>query len=91
MACSIAALHSMGRISVVQVHHLHPQNQERGSRVATRKVCDFDPQVHLALAAMQDWDDVQKFYGCGKFTSDSWRIFCRNELSLQVLPCIYAA
>lgn len=33
---------------------------------------------------LQDWVDVQEFYGCGKFVSDSWRIFCRGELALQV-------
>lgn len=27
---------------------------------------------------------MQEFYGCGKFVSDSWRIFCRGELALQV-------
>lgn len=27
---------------------------------------------------------MQEFYGCGKFVSDSWRIFCRGELQLQV-------
>lgn len=31
----------------------------------------------------QDWADVQEFYGCGKFVSDSWQIFCRGELALQ--------
>ena len=41
-------------------------------------------KVLQASAGVQDWEDVQEFYGCGKFTSDSWRIFCRNEFSLQV-------
>ena len=27
---------------------------------------------------------MQEFYGCGKFTSDSYRIFCRGDLSGQV-------
>lgn len=30
---------------------------------------------------MQDWKDPSEFYGCGKFVSDSWRIFCRGETS----------
>ncbi len=34
-------------------------------------------------AGVQDWDDVQEFYGCGKFVSDSWRIFCCGQLQLQ--------
>ncbi|BDA50661.1 probable methyl-CpG-binding domain protein 4 [Coccomyxa sp. Obi] len=29
----------------------------------------------------KDWKDPSEFYGCGKFTSDSWRIFCRGERS----------
>lgn len=27
----------------------------------------------------QDWSDPSEFFGCGKFTADSWRIFCRGE------------
>ncbi|EIE20622.1 hypothetical protein COCSUDRAFT_83540 [Coccomyxa subellipsoidea C-169] len=26
----------------------------------------------------KEWEDPVEFYGCGKFTSDSWRIFCRG-------------
>ncbi|GAB4820503.1 hypothetical protein N2152v2_007549 [Parachlorella kessleri] len=31
----------------------------------------------------KDWEDPQEFKGCGKFTSDSWRIFCRGHRSLR--------
>ena len=30
---------------------------------------------------IQDWEDPSEFYGCGQFCSDSWRIFCRGDLS----------
>lgn len=30
---------------------------------------------------MQDWEDVIQLYGCGKFVSDSWRIFCLGDTS----------
>mmetsp|Transcript_23757 Transcript_23757/g.56630 ORF Transcript_23757/g.56630 Transcript_23757/m.56630 type:complete len:206 (+) Transcript_23757:588-1205(+) len=29
------------------------------------------------------WDDPIQFYGCGKFISDSWRIFCRGDRSMK--------
>ena len=32
---------------------------------------------------MQSWEDPQEFKGCGEFTSDSWRIFCRGHRSLH--------
>jgi hypothetical protein len=32
---------------------------------------------------LQDWEDPQEFLGCGKFTADSWRIFCRGHRSLR--------
>jgi hypothetical protein len=28
-----------------------------------------------------DWEDPTEFYGCGKFVADSWRIFCRGDVS----------
>lgn len=30
-----------------------------------------------------DWQLPSEFSGCGKFTSDSWRIFCRGHRSLE--------
>jgi len=30
---------------------------------------------------MQDWKDPTEFDGCGKFTADSWRIFCKGRSS----------
>ena len=32
---------------------------------------------------------MQEFYGCGKFTSDSYRIFCRGDLSSQASRLAY--
>ena len=29
----------------------------------------------------QDWEDPSEFPGCDQFCSDSWRIFCRGDLS----------
>ena len=31
------------------------------------------------MTCMQAWEDPSHFYGCGKFASDSWRIFCRSQ------------
>jgi hypothetical protein len=31
----------------------------------------------------KDWESPLEFSGCGKFTSDSWRIFCRGHRSLE--------
>ena len=31
----------------------------------------------------KDWQLPSEFAGCGKFTSDSWRIFCRGHRSLE--------
>jgi hypothetical protein len=28
-----------------------------------------------------DWEDPTAFYGCGKFVADSYRIFCRGDVS----------
>lgn len=42
--------------------HLHYQN----GNISSQDLC------------MQEWEDPVEFYGCGKFTSDSWRIFCRG-------------
>jgi hypothetical protein len=42
--------------------------------------------VHEAasvLAGHQEWEDPCEFHGCGKFASDSWRIFCRGERSAR--------
>lgn len=35
-------------------------------------------EINIAFALLQDWTDVSELYGCGKFASDSWRIFCRG-------------
>ena len=43
----------------------------------------FTPFEGRKLWCMQDWKDPREFYGCGKFVSDSWRIFCRGERSTQ--------
>ena len=34
---------------------------------------------------MQAWEDPSEFYGCGKFASDSWRIFCRGQTSAKTV------
>ena len=31
------------------------------------------------MTCMQAWEDPSCFHGCGKFASDSWRIFCRGQ------------
>lgn len=56
---------------------MRERHPNRGTPVALLK-------IHTPCR-LQAWEDVQEFYGCGKFVSDSWRIFCRGELSLQVL------
>jgi hypothetical protein len=30
-----------------------------------------------------NWEDPSAFYGCGRFVSDSWRIFCRGHRSVH--------
>lgn len=32
---------------------------------------------------LQGWEDPAEFKGCGKFVSDSWRIFCRGHRSVR--------
>ncbi|XP_075264804.1 uncharacterized protein LOC142356954 [Convolutriloba macropyga] len=32
---------------------------------------------------LTDWTEPSEFYGCGKFVSDSWRIFCQGERCLK--------
>ena len=57
----------------------------RGEALEALRPLGLQEQRHAALAHMSagflasGWDDPSAFKGCGKFTSDSWRIFCRGE------------
>lgn len=50
------------------------------TRIQSWQVPCFIPP---AMVPEQDWQDPAEFKGCGRFCSDSWRIFCRGHRGLR--------